>query len=81
MAKHDKGRKQKKAGATATKAPAAAAARGAATGRSGGMVDARGKKHRKPMPADPGANIADSQAAKMRAAMPMVKTNRLRGRG
>ena len=50
-------------------------------GRSGGMVDAPGKKHRKAMPADPGANIADSQAAKMRTARTMVKTNRLRGRG
>jgi len=33
------------------------------------------------MPKDPGANIADSQAAKMRTAMPMAKTNRRRGRG
>ena len=80
MAKHDERKKRKKARATA-KAPAAAASRGATSGRSGGMVDARGKKHRKPMPSDPGANLADSQAAKMRAAMPMVKTNRLRGRG
>jgi hypothetical protein len=71
----------------ATKAPkkkpalAAAAARGGSKGRSGGVVDAPGKKHRKPMPTDPGANIADSQAAKMRAAKTMVKTNRRRGRG
>ena len=50
-------------------------------GRSGGVVDAPGKKHRKPMPADPGASQAASQATKLRAAMPMVKTNRLRGRG
>jgi len=33
------------------------------------------------MPADPGANRADSQAAKMRAAKTMVKTSRRRGRG
>ena len=49
--------------------------------RSGGVVDAPGKKHRKPMPTDPGANIAASQAAKMRTAKTMVKTNRRRGRG
>jgi hypothetical protein len=50
-------------------------------GRSGGIVDAPGKKHRPPTPADPGANRADSQAAKMRAAKTMVKTRRRRGRG
>jgi hypothetical protein len=50
-------------------------------GRSGGIVDAPGKKHRPPMPTDPGANRADSQAATMRAAKTMVKTSRHRGRG
>ena len=50
-------------------------------GRSGGIVDAPGKKHRPPMPTDPGAKLADSQAAKMRAAKTMVKTSRRRGRG
>jgi len=49
--------------------------------RSRGMVDAPGKTHRPPMPTDPGANRADSQAAKMRAAKTMVKTHRRRGRG
>jgi len=49
--------------------------------RSGGIVDAPGKKHRPPMPSDPGANRADSQAAKVRAAKTMVKTSRRRGRG
>ena len=63
------------------KKPAAPAALGRAKRRSGGVVDAPGKKHRKPMPTDPGANIADSQAAKMRTAKTMVKTNRRRGRG
>ena len=63
------------------KKPAAAAARGGNKGRSGGVVDAPGKKHRKAAPADPDANIADSQAAKMRTAKTMVKTNRRRGRG
>jgi hypothetical protein len=63
------------------KKQATAMARGGTKGRSGGVVDAPGKKHRKPMPTDPGANIADSQAAKMRTAKTMVKTDRHRGRG
>ena len=63
------------------KKPVGATVRGATTRRSGGMVDAPGKKHRKPMPSDPDARIADSQAAKMRTAMTMTKTNRRRGRG
>jgi hypothetical protein len=58
-----------------------AAAHGNTKGRSGGVVDAPGKKHRKPMPSDPGAHKAATQAAKMRAAKTMVKTNRRRGRG
>lgn len=49
--------------------------------RSGGVVDAPGKKHRPPVPSDPGANVANSQAAKVRMAKPMIKTNRRRGRG
>ena len=61
--------------------PAAAAARGGNKGRSGGVVDAPGKTHRKQAPSDQGANIAHNQAAKMRAAMSMVKTHRRRGRG
>jgi hypothetical protein len=56
-------------------------ARGKTKGRSGGVVDAPGKKHRKRMPTDPGATRAASQAAKMRTAKTMVKTNRRRGRG
>ena len=63
------------------RSPAAPAALGKTKGRSGGVVDAPGKKHRKPAPADPGANIANSQAGKMRMARTMVKTNRRRGRG
>ena len=62
-------------------APKTAAARSGYKGRSGGVVDAPGKKHRKPMPTDPGANIADGQAAKMRTSKTMVKTFRRRGRG
>lgn len=64
-----------------TRVPAAEAAHGNTKGRSGGVVDAPGKKHRKPMPADRGAYQAGSQAGKMRAAKTMVKTNRRRGRG
>jgi len=61
--------------------PSTAAAPRRSRARSGGRVDAPGKKHRPPMPTDPGANRADSQAAKMRAAKTMVKTPRRRGRG
>ena len=71
--------------ADATKAskrlPATAVALGNTKGRSGGVVDAPGKRHRKPVPAGPGASRAASQAAKMRMAKTMVKTNRRRGRG
>jgi hypothetical protein len=59
----------------------AVAARKGNKGRSGGRVDAPAKKHRKPMPSDPGARIAESQAAKIRTAKTMRKTNRRRGRG
>ena len=53
----------------------------AAKGRSGGTVDAPGKRHRKPGPANPDASIAASQAEKMRAARTMTKTPQRRGRG
>ena len=49
--------------------------------RSGGTVDAPGKKHRKRAPSDPDAALARSQARKMRAATPMEKTARYRQRG
>ena len=67
--------------ATGKNPAAAAAARGRNKGRSGGVVDAPGKRHRKQASADPGAKIANSQAAKMRTAKTMVKTHRRRGRG
>lgn len=70
--------------AAATRAPkkkAAVAVARQGQGRSGDVVDAPGKKHRKQAPADPDATIARNQAAKMRTAMPMAKTNRRRGRG
>jgi hypothetical protein len=66
---------------SAPKTLAGAVTRRTSEGRSGGVVDAPGKKHRKPLPSDPGATIVDSQAAKMRTSMPMAKTRRLRGRG
>lgn len=50
-------------------------------GRSGGKVDAPGKKHRKPTPTTVEVKRAGSQAAKVRLARPMAKTNRHRGRG
>ena len=59
----------------------AATARAGNKKRSGGVVDAPGKTHRKRAPADPGAAIARSQAAKKRTAKTMVKTKRHRGRG
>ena len=65
----------------ATKTPAAAAARGASGGRSGGVVDAPGKRRRKPTRNDLSANVAHSQAGKLRTAKPMKKPNRRRGRG
>jgi hypothetical protein len=61
--------------------PAVASGRGRQKGRSGGVVDAPGKKHRKPLPADPRSNVVSSQASKTRMARTMVKTNRRRGRG
>ena len=60
---------------------AAPSKRKAVRARSGGMVDAPGKKHRKRAPADPDAALARRQARKMRAATPMEKTARYRGRG
>ena len=66
---------------SAAKSSAAAAPVAPAKGRSGGVVDAPGKKHRKAPPSDPGARRAKVQAAKMREAMPMAKTGKTRGRG
>ena len=63
------------------KKPDVATSRRGNKGRSGGVVDAPGKKHRKAAPTDPDANLADSQADKMRMAKTMVKTHRRRGRG
>jgi hypothetical protein len=51
-----------------------------ATGRSGGVVDAPGKKHRTPPPAALGNGAAAGQSARRIAATPMSKTPRRRGR-
>lgn len=67
--------------ATKKATAAAASARQAGKGRSGGGVDAPGKKHRKTPPTGPGVKTARSQADKMRMAKTMVKTHRRRGRG
>ena len=70
------------AGATkATKTPAAVAPRRESQPRSGGVVDAPGKRHRKPTRNDLSATSAHSQADKLRTAKTMKKTNRRRGRG
>jgi hypothetical protein len=50
-------------------------------GRSGGTVDAPGKRRRKPTRNEPSANVAHSQADKLRTAKTMKKTHRRRGRG
>src|SRR5262245_19698720 len=51
-------------------------------GRSGGVVDAPGKKHRKPAPADPRIARANSQTvAKMRMPDRLKKASRPQARG
>lgn len=51
-------------------------------GRSGGVVDAPGKKHRKPLPPGPEISRARSLAGKAQAAKTMrVKATTRRGRG
>jgi len=67
--------------AVATQSRTATAALRTDRGRSGGAVDAPGKKHRRRVRSDPHGSDLESQAAKMRAAKTMVKTNRRRGRG
>ena len=61
--------------------PAPAAAPRVRPARSGGAVDAPGKKHRKPAPAGPAKATTRSQTAKVLAAAPMAKTFRHRARG
>jgi hypothetical protein len=49
--------------------------------RSGGVVDAPGKKHRKPMPSDPRGVAADAKRANRQAGSSGMKTMKRRGRG
>jgi uncharacterized phage infection (PIP) family protein YhgE len=65
----------------AATAAAAATSKAASKGRSGGVVDAPGKKHRKPTPADPRAVAADAKRANMRSSQASMKTTKTRGRG
>jgi hypothetical protein len=60
-----------------TTAPAAPTSKG----RSGGVVDAPGKKHRKPTPDDPRAMAADAKASNIRSSKASMKTMKRRGRG
>jgi hypothetical protein len=45
------------------------------------VVDAPGKKHRKPTPRDARAMAADARASNMRAGKASMKTMKTRGRG
>jgi hypothetical protein len=63
--------------AVRTAAPAAARSKG----RSGGAVDAPGKKHRKPAPKDSRAIAADAKRANQNASKMSMKTMKTRGRG
>jgi hypothetical protein len=67
------------AGTAKKSAIAATSSRNA--GRSGGAVDAPGKKHRKPAPKDPRAMAADAKTSNMRSAKASMKTMKKRGRG
>ena len=66
---------------SATKTAVSAASSAKNTGRSGGVVDAPGKKHRKPAPKDARGIAADAKGANMRSARPSMKTMKKRGRG
>jgi hypothetical protein len=60
--------------------PAETAARRPAKGRSGGVVDAPGKKHRKPVQSLSQKTLARSQSDKARAVKAQINANRLRTR-
>jgi hypothetical protein len=70
-------RTAKKAATTA----ATATSKAASKGRSGGVVDAPGKKHRKPMPVDPRTVTAEAKRANKRSSQTSMKTMKTRGRG
>jgi acetylornithine deacetylase/succinyl-diaminopimelate desuccinylase-like protein len=70
--------------ATGADAPAREITAATATktqGRSGGLVDAPGKKHRKPVPKDPRLSAAAARKSTMRASQSSMKTMKTRGRG
>jgi hypothetical protein len=68
-------------GTAKTAAPTAASGAKNSKGRSGGVVDAPGKKHRKPAPRDSRAMAADAKTSNMRAGKASMKTMKTRGRG
>ena len=57
-----------RSGSRRAKAADASAGEPARTGRSGGVVDAPGKKHRKPMPSRHGTTHSDTRIAKLKIA-------------
>jgi hypothetical protein len=65
----------------ATTASATTAAAAKTRRRSGGVVDAPGKKHRKPTPKDSRAVAADAKASIRRSGLASMKTMKRRGRG
>ena len=66
--------------AASAKKPASSSA-STSKGRSGGVVDAPGKKHRRPAPKDPRAAGAAAKVSSMRATKASMKTMKQRGRG
>jgi len=74
-----KGRVASKVRASATSG--AVAAKGAGKGRSGGVVDAPGKKHRKPTPSESGATGAPRGEGSRIARLKAANQNRVQRRG
>jgi hypothetical protein len=60
---------------------AASSAPSISKGRSGGVVDAPGKKHRKPASKDSRVLAADAKASRVRTGRSSTKTTKRRGRG
>jgi hypothetical protein len=68
-------------GKPATKNATDATAASRSKGRSGGIVDAPGKKHRKPTPRDSRVMAANAKASTARSGKSSMKTMKQRGRG
>jgi hypothetical protein len=68
-------------GKPATKNATDVAAASGSKGRSGGIVDAPGKKHRKPTPRDSRVVAANAKASTARSGKSSMKTMKQRGRG